>query len=75
MNFLKKLFGGSGKKTSDSPVEDLLRQTIEGLLANGGFEVEYEIKTEKLEGSNYSFDIQLSGPDEELFKDRKGKWC
>ena len=41
MNFFKKLFG-SGKKESDSPVEALLRQTIEGLIANGGFEIEYE---------------------------------
>lgn len=72
MNFFKKLFG-TGKKSSDSPVEDLLRQTLEGLLANGGFELEYEIKTEKQEGDSYSFDIQLSGPDEELFKDRKGQ--
>ncbi len=71
MNFFKKLFG-VGKKSSDSPVEDLLRQTIEGLLANGGFELEYEIKSEKME-DGYAFDIQLSGPDEELFKDRKGQ--
>jgi hypothetical protein len=54
MNFFKKLFG-TGKKSSDSPVEDLLRQTLEGLLANGGFEIEYEIKTEKQEDDNYSF--------------------
>lgn len=72
MNFFKKLFG-SGKKSSDSPVEDLLRQTIEGLLANGGFEIEYEIKSEKSEEGGWTFDIQLAGPDEELFKDRKGQ--
>ena len=71
MNFFKKLFGSG--KSSSSPVEDLLRQTIEGLLANGGFEIEYEIKSEESETDGSTYDIQLSGPDEELFKDRKGQ--
>jgi spoIIIJ-associated protein len=73
MNFFKKLFG-SGKKDADSPVEAILRQTVEGLIANGGFEIEYEIKVEQAEGDGgFTYDVQLSGPDEELFKDRKGQ--
>lgn len=72
MNFLKKLFG-SGKKETDSPVEGILRQTVEGLIANGGFEIEYELKIDKGENDEYTYDIQLAGPDEELFKDRKGQ--
>ncbi len=72
MNFLKKLFG-SGSKSSESPVEGILRQTVEGLIANGGFEIEYELKSEKGENDEWTYDVQLSGPDEELFKDRKGQ--
>lgn len=72
MNFLKKLFG-NGKKESDSPVEGLLRQTLEGILQEGNFDMSYELKLNKPDEQNFIWEIQLSGADEEIFKDRKGQ--
>ena len=71
MNFLKKLFGGS-RKDSDSPVENLIRDTLDGLIENGNFELEYSIDLNEDDQSR-SLNIELSGADEELFKDRKGQ--
>ena len=72
MNFFKKLFGGS-KKESESPVETLVRSTLEGLIETGGFELEYTLNAISEDEQNKVIDIELSGKDEELFKDRKGQ--
>lgn len=72
MNFLKKLFGG-GKKTSDSPVENLVRTTLEGLIENGQFDLDYTLTVESEDENHKLMNIELSGGDEELFKDRKGQ--
>ncbi|MBN8535628.1 MAG: hypothetical protein J0M15_01125 [Deltaproteobacteria bacterium] len=72
MNFFKKLFGG-GKKSEDGPVESLVRSTLEGLIEYGQFNLEYTFLSESEDAENKSIHIELSGADEELFKDRKGQ--
>lgn len=72
MNFLKKLFGG-GKKGSNNPIEALVRQTLEGMIETGQFDLDYNLTFEEEGEGSQLINIELSGADEELFKDRKGQ--
>jgi spoIIIJ-associated protein len=70
MNFFKKLFG---KSTSNQDAEELLSETLDGIFSKSGFDLEYELRVEKTaEGETLLF-VELSGPDEELLKERKGQ--
>lgn len=70
MNFFKKLFGGKGKGGGD--VEALVRENLEALIQKGGFELEFDVRTEQ-DGEYQAVSVELSGPDEELIKERKGQ--
>lgn len=73
MGFFTKLFGGGGKSgKAGGDVERLVRENLENLLSLGGFELEFDVRTEKDEESA-TVAVELSGPDEELIKDRKGQ--
>ncbi len=63
--FLKKLFGGKKEETN---VENLVEQTLNGIIERGGFELSFDID---FEGNVLS--IEFSGADEELLKDKKGQ--
>lgn len=68
--FFKKLFGGGKSKGSD--VEAMVQETLEGLLASSGLDLDFEI-TEKTDGEHKTISIDLSGPDEEIMRDKKGQ--
>lgn len=69
MNFFKKLFGGGGK---GGDVETLVRENLEGLLGVSGFELDFEVRTEDDDGHR-TVVVELSGPDEDIIKERKGQ--
>ena len=73
MSFLKKLFGGGGKPKGSSDVENLVSETLDGLIGKSGFDLTYtlDIETKTEEGAIMT--IELSGGDEEILKDRKGQ--
>ena len=72
MNFFKKLFG-AGKSKATSGVEALVSENLEGLIEKAGFELSYTIDSEQDAEGFQSISINLTGPDEELMKDRKGQ--
>lgn len=70
MSFLKKLFGG--KKEPDNEIEDLVKDTLEGIIERGGFEMTYEVTTKKDDRGETTLAVELFGQDEELLKEKKG---
>lgn len=72
MSFLKKLFGGGSKTKGGGDVENLVRENLEALLKAGGFELDFDVRTEK-EEEGQTVSVELSGPDEDMIKDRKGQ--
>lgn len=71
MSFLKKLFGGK-KSDLSGGAEDIIRDTLDGIIDRGAFEISYEISSSKEGDGGSLVNINFSGPDEELFKDKKG---
>lgn len=69
MGFFSKIFGG---KKAASNVETLAADTLQGLIEKGGFELDFEIKYEKINDDS-TMTIEFSGADEELLKDKKGQ--
>ncbi len=67
--FFKKLFGGKSKVGN---VEAMVQETLEGLIEKSGLDLDFEI-TEKVDGDNVGIAINLSGPDEEIMRDKKGQ--
>ena len=67
--FFKKLFGGKGKAGS---VEEMVRDTVEGLIERSGLDLSYDV-TVSSNGEGETFAIELSGGDEEIVKDKKGQ--
>lgn len=73
MNFFKKLFGGGRSKGGGGDVENLVRENLEGLIEKAGFDLSFEVRTDE-EGDGFQVvSVNLSGPDEEVMKDRKGQ--
>lgn len=71
MNFFKKIFGG-GKKGGD--VQSLVEQNLIAIIEKSGFELEFNVTTEDGEDGETRLSVELSGPDEELVRDRKGQF-
>lgn len=69
--FFSKLFGG-GKKDSNG-VEDLVQENLEQLIKLAGFDLEFSLNFSKEDDGAAILAIDFSGPDEELFKVRKGE--
>lgn len=69
MGFFSKLFGG---KKGASDVESLAEETLKGLIENGGFDLDFDLKFEK-SGEDTTLTIEFSGADEELLKEKKGQ--
>lgn len=72
MNFFKKLFGG-GAKAKASGVEALVSENLQGLIERSGLDLTFEIRAEQEEDGSTGLAVQISGPDEELIKERKGQ--
>ena len=59
-------FGG---KKSNNEIETLIQENVQNLVDKAGFEVQFEIRTEKEDEGAVQIFVEFSGPDEELFKD------
>lgn len=66
--FFSKLFGKSSKKV-DEAVEEVIKDTLEGVIEKGGFKLFYDVKAE----SEEKIIVELHGDDEELLRDREGQ--
>jgi spoIIIJ-associated protein len=71
MNFFKRLFGG--KKESGGEVENLVRQTLDGLIEKGNFELEYELSFEADDKGEPQVLIEMKGADAEILRDKEGQ--
>jgi spoIIIJ-associated protein len=70
MSFLKKLFGG--KKELETDVENLVKDTLEGIIERGSFEMTYKVSLSKSPEGESTLSVELFGNDEELLKEKKG---
>lgn len=70
MNFFKNLFGG--KKKANSPAEELVQSTLEGILEKGGLELNFDISQTE-ENGEPALIINFDGADEELMKEKEGQ--
>ena len=68
--FLSKIFGG---KSKDSNVQALVKTTLEDLIKVGGFELDFDVQVSKDDQGFENLSIEVSGPDEDLMKDREGQ--
>lgn len=71
MSLLSKFFGG--KKSEETPLEAIVKDTLEGLFERAQFELQYEISIKPNQQEQNVMTIELSGPDEELIKNRDGQ--
>lgn len=67
--FLRKLFGG---KSKGGDVENLIKDTLEGIIEKSGLDLTYDVQSVS-DGENPSLSVELQGGDEEIMKDRKGQ--
>lgn len=70
--FLSRIFKGK-KSDAVSPVEDVVRQTMDGLIERGNFELAFEITMETDDKELPQMRIEMSGQDEVLLKDKEGQ--
>jgi len=73
--FLSRLFGGKKKGTEDAggDVGSLVRSTLDGLIEKGRFDLNYEVTAGDDDKGFPQILIEISGPDEELLKEREGQ--
>lgn len=69
--FFSRLFGGKDKSTK-TETQEIVEKTLEGILQTGGFSIEFESKIQTEDNETTIF-LNLSGADEELFKDHRGQ--
>lgn len=68
--FFRKLFGG---KKSNNEIEALIQDNVHNLVEKAGFDIQFDVRTEKDDDGFTQIFVDFSGADEELFKDRKGQ--
>jgi len=66
-SLLQKIFG---KKTETKNLDDLVEDTIIGLIEKGNFKLSYDIN---FDDNNASVDIDLFGEDENSLKEKEGQ--
>lgn len=74
--FLSRLFGGKKKDSgsqADGEVAQLVRSTMEGLIEKGGFDLSFDVKSSDDDKGQPQINVEISGPDEELLKEREGQ--
>jgi len=70
--FLSKIFGGK-KKATGGGIEDVVCETLDGLIERGGFELTYDCKIETEASGESHLQIDITGADEDLMKEREGQ--
>ena len=65
---LKKIFGG--KEKAGERIDDIVEDTIIGVIEHGGFELSYEIKVAE---DDSSVEVELFGEDDEFLKEKDGQ--
>ena len=68
--FFSKIFGGGKKEVAT--VETLIKDSTQNLLKQGGFQLSFDIKSNKSE-EGVEYNIDFYGEDEELLTVRKGE--
>jgi spoIIIJ-associated protein len=71
MGFLKNLFGGSKASAANTP-EELVNESVLGLLDKAGLNLSFDLKTSE-EDNNYVFEFDFFGEDEDLMKEKDGQ--
>jgi spoIIIJ-associated protein len=69
--FFRKLFGSKKEKGSNE-LDSLIQETLDGLIEQARFDLNYDLNREVLNGEPQVV-VNLYGADEELLKDRKGQ--
>lgn len=70
--FLSKIFG-SKKKSEGGAVEDLVYDTLGGLIERGGFDLSFELNATTDDAGETTLTIELSGDDAEMVRDKEGQ--
>lgn len=71
---LSRIFGGGKKKTAgDTPVNELLQNTIQGLLDKANFDLSFELVEKTDDRGEQQITVEFSGADEEILKDNEGQ--
>ena len=71
--FLSKLFGSNKKEqATGTPVENIVRETLDGIIEKGGFSLTYGLSTSG-EGEDSTLLVEFEGQDQDLLKDREGQ--
>lgn len=72
--FLSKLFGGAKKKSgAGSDVENLVQNTLEGLIEKAQFELNFDLSSGADDKDEPTLTVEFSGDDEEILKDKEGQ--
>ncbi|MEY4617412.1 MAG: hypothetical protein RJB66_2372 [Pseudomonadota bacterium] len=70
--FFSKLFGGNKKKDGPAEVENLINETVEGIIKRADFKLQFSL-THTEENDEAVVIINFDGEDEGLLKDREGQ--
>jgi spoIIIJ-associated protein len=70
--FFSKIFGGK-KKGETGDVENLIVETLDGLLDKAQLDLAYELNLSKDNNGEPQVVIEFTGDDEELLKDQEGQ--
>jgi len=74
MNFFKRLFGGKKESVEGAgEIENLVRQSLDGLIEKGNFELEYELTFENDDKGEPQVLVEVKGKDEEILRDKEGQ--
>lgn len=72
VGFFSKLFGGNKKKTGPAETEDLIKETVQGIIDRAQFKLEFSLTHTEEDGEAVVI-INFEGEDEDLLKDREGQ--
>jgi spoIIIJ-associated protein len=70
--FFSKLFGGGKKKTGPAESENLIKETIQGIIERANFDLGFSL-THTEENDEAVVIVNFDGPDEALLKEREGQ--
>ncbi len=70
--FFSKLFGGSKKKNGPAEAENLINETVQGIIDRADFKLKFSL-THTEENDEAVVIVNFEGPDETLLKDREGQ--
>jgi spoIIIJ-associated protein len=72
--FFSRIFGGGKKKEgSVSEADQLVEETLQGIIERGGFELDFTVSVSDQSAEERSLTIEFTGPDSELLKEKEGQ--